>query len=299
MTTLQSSQGTIQIYYPTDWTDYELIDSGQGAKLERFGPAHAGYIISRPDPRAIWPKANPDLWRNADAIHERTDALMAKWKTIHPPPKPWHVCYHGVTFSLRPTEFKHVGVFPEQAVNWDWTQQQISGRTPSVLNLFGYTGGATLFAAKAGAKVTHVDSARSAIVWAKENAQLSGLSDKPIRWIEDDAYKFVIREGRRGSTYDGIIMDPPRFGRGAKGEVWKIEKDLPKLLDAAMAILSKNPLFFLINAYTADLSPIALYNIVESKLRKLGGTLTFGELALEETQNRRLLPNGIFVRWNR
>jgi len=287
---------TIPILFPDDWKDYELIDSGEGYKLERF----SSYMITRPDPRAIWSKANPDFWKDADAIHKRNDATSSgQWKIIKPPPTPWGVHYRDVTFALRLTEFKHVGVFPEQAVNWYWIEQQISGRAITVLNLFGYTGGATLFAAKAGAMVTHVDSARSAISWAKENAQKSGLSDKPIRWIEDDAYKFVVREGRRGSTYDAIIMDPPRFGRGAKGEVWKIEKDLPKLLDAALFILSKSPQFFLVNAYTADLSTIALYNIVATKLRKLGGSLTYGELALEERESKRLLPNGIFVRWNR
>lgn len=289
----------IPILYPNDWTDYELLDSGDGAKLERFGPPAGGYLISRPDPRAIWSKSHPDAWKQAQAIHERTSTTSSEWKTISAPPNPWTIMYHDVVFTLRPTEFKHVGVFPEQAVNWNWIEQQISGRTISVLNLFGYTGSATLFAAKAGAHVTHVDSSQGAIAWAKENAKTSGLLDKPIRWIEDDAYKFILREGRRGSTYDGIIMDPPRFGRGTKGEVWKIEKDLPKLLEATFSILSKNPVFFLINAYTADLSSIALYNLMESTLQALGGTLSFGELALQETQSKRLLPNGIFVRWTK
>jgi len=208
------------------------------------------------------------------------------------------VRYDRLTFILRPTEFKHVGVFPEQAVNWLWLTKTIGGKPLNVLNLFAYTGGATMAAAAAGAKVTHVDAVKSTIDWAHENIRASNLVDKPVRWIEEDAYKFVLRESRRGSTYDGIIMDPPRFGRGTKGEVWKLEDDLPKLVNACISILSPNPTFFLLNAYTADLSSIAVANLLTSAMSRHKGTVSFGELALKESSSGRLLPNGIFARWS-
>lgn len=283
---------TISIEYPTDWTDYELIDSGDGEKLERFG----SYVLVRPDPRAIWTKSAPDKWALADATYRRTDPKTGQWETKTSPPSPWQVQYDNLTFILRPTEFKHVGVFPEQAVNWNWLTKIINGKPLNVLNLFAYTGGATMAAAAAGAKVTHVDSVKSAIDWAHENVNTSKLEGKPVRWIEEDAYKFVLRESRRGSTYDGIIMDPPRFGRGTKGEVWKLEDDLPKLIAAAISILSHNPTFFLLNTYTADLSSIAIGNLLTSAISKHKGTVSFGELALKDSSGR-LLPNGIFARW--
>jgi len=257
---------TLQIEHPTDWTDYELIDSGRGQKLERFGQ----YTIARAEPRAIWLPRTPN-WTS--------DALPASWK----------ISYNSLTFILRPTEFKHVGVFPEQAVNWNWLAKIINGKPLKILNLFAYTGGATLAAASAGAHVTHVDAVKSAIDWAHENVRASGLSDKSIRWIEEDVMKFITRETRRGSTYDGIIMDPPRFGRGTKGEVWKLEDDLPKLIKNCRDILSPNPAFILLNAYTADLSSIAIGNLL--------ATDNFGELALKESVSGRLLPSGIFARW--
>lgn len=286
----------IQIESPTDWTEYELVDSGDGYKLERFGP----YKIARPDPRALWKKsASGEIWDQAQANFIRTSATEGSWQVKQTPPNPWLIKYKNLTFSLRPTEFKHVGVFPEQATNWDWLENLVQGKPLKVLNLFAYTGGATLAAAAAGATVTHVDSVKSTIAWARENAKLSSLDAKPIRWIEDDAYKFVLREDRRGVKYDGIIMDPPRFGRGSKGEVWKLEQDLPKLLTACKTILSSQPTFFLINAYTADLSSLVINHLLADLMSKFGGTNSFGELTLKPTHGDKLLPNGIFARWSK
>jgi 23S rRNA (cytosine1962-C5)-methyltransferase len=267
------------VLYPTDWTDYELIDSGGVMKLERFGK----YTIARTDPRAIW-KPRTQNWIS--------DKLPESWKITYnnlPAGKA------GLTFVLKPTQFKHVGIFPEQATNWNWLQSQIHGDKIKVLNLFAYTGGATLAAAAAGAAVTHVDSVKSAIDWANENVAASNLKDKPIRWIEEDVMKFVIRESKRGNTYDGIILDPPRFGRGSKGEVWKIEEDLPRLLAEIKKILAPQPRFVLLNAYTADLSPLVLHHVLSDITN--GGNITFGELALQESVDKRLLPSGIFARW--
>lgn len=285
----------IPVFYPQDWKDYELIDSGGGAKLERF----ATYTVARPDPRAIWErKGNPSLWNEADATYERTDPKSGDWDIRRVTPENWRIRYDSLVFTLKPTSFKHVGVFPEQAPNWRWIRERIGQAKPRVLNLFAYTGGATLAAAAAGAQVTHVDSVKSAIVWTKENAAASGLTNRPIRWIEEDAYKFVLREGRRGAAYDALIMDPPRFGRGSKGEVWKIEEDLPKLLAACKTILSPTPLFVLLNAYTADLSSLVLRHLIADFAKSLGGMLEAGELAIKETSAGRLLPSGIFARWS-
>lgn len=275
---------TLRIEFPVDWSDYELIDSGDGEKLERFGT----YTLVRPDPRALWSKSDPTKWETADAKYIRTDNKSGQWETKHTPPSSWVVRYQQLVFTLRPTEFKHVGVFPEQSVNWNWLDKTIANRPLKILNLFAYTGGATMAAAIAGAHVTHVDAVKSAIDWAHENVRASGLENKPIRWIEEDAYKFVQREKKRGNTYEGIILDPPRFGRGTKGEVWKLEDDLLKLLNACKEILSTTPAFILLNAYTADLSSIALGNLLDTR--------TFGELALKESTGGRLLPSGIFAR---
>ncbi len=286
---------TITIEYPNDWTDYELLDTGEGEKMERFGT----YTMARPDPRALWHKnLPPEQWHAVSATYKRLDPKSGLWETKQPPPDPWIIRYRTLAFTLKPTEFKHVGVFPEQAINWNWLANIINGRPLKVLNLFAYTGGATMAAAGAGAQVTHVDAVRSAIDWANQNLRTSNLADKPVRWIEEDAYKFVTREERRGNRYDGIILDPPRFGRGAKGEVWKLSEDLPKLLSACTKILTQKPAFMLLNAYTADLSSIALSNMVGSAIAKQKGTISYGELALKETGSGRLLPNGIFVRWS-
>lgn len=285
----------ITVLYPADWVDYELLDSGEGEKLERFGT----YIIARPDPRALWSKSTPPtLWESAHARFVRSQDIEGAWIVRERTPDPWTVRYKNFTFLLRPTEFKHVGIFPEQAVNWNWLGERINSQNLRILNLFAYTGGATLACVSAGAHVTHVDSVRSTIAWAKSNIELSGLSARPMRFIEDDAYKFVLREGRRGATYDGIIMDPPRFGRGTKGEVWKVERDLPVLLKACRAILVPKPSFLLINAYTADLSSLVLHQLLADGTGKFGGTISSGELALKASHGGRLLPNGIFARWS-
>lgn len=285
-------ENTIPVLAPNDWTDYELIDSGNGRKLERFGT----YVIARPDPRAIWSALAPNsIWENADASYIRKSNDDGYWNIKTSPPTDWNITYDNLHFTLKPTSFKHVGVFPEQAVNWKWIQSRISGEKLRVLNLFAYTGGATMAALSEGAIVTHVDSAKSAIDWAKANALASGLGKNPVRWIEDDALKFVQREIRRSNTYDAIILDPPRFGRGPKGETWKIEADLPELLNGCKALLSKDPCFILVNAYTADLSSIVLGNMLTGIV---GKGVTFGELALKETTGGRLLPNGIFARWS-
>lgn len=286
----------VRVEYPTDWTDYELLDSGQGEKMERFGL----FTIVRPDPRALWAKRGADdLWKKANAAYIRTSITEGHWQTRQAPPNPWRISYRHLTFGLKPTEFKHVGVFPEQATNWNWLGNVIKRKPLNILNLFAYTGAATLAAAAAGARVTHVDSVKSTIAWARENAALSKLTNKPIRWIEDDAYKFALRESRRAARYDGIIMDPPRFGRGAKGEVWKIEQDLPRLFETVKQILAPTPTFILINAYTADLSSLVIHHMLEDLTKDLEGVITFGELALKQTSDGRLLPNGIFARWSR
>lgn len=283
----------ISINTPTDWKEYELLDSGDGMKLERFGT----YIVVRPDPRAIW-QPTTTLWDTAHAKYIRKSATDGSWDITQTPPDPWVIHYENLAFTLRPTSFKHVGVFPEQATNWRWMKHQIDSSPLKVLNLFAYTGGATMAALSAGAQVTHVDSAKSAINWANENIIASGLKDKPVRWIEEDAYKFVLREAKRGNTYDGVIMDPPRFGRGSSGEVWKIEEDLPKLLTAVKSILSASPKFILLNAYTADLSSLVLRHVLADLTKDMPGTVSFGELALTESGGKRFLPAGIFSRWN-
>lgn len=286
---------SIPVFYPTDWKTYELLDSGYGEKLEQFD----GYTVIRPDPRILWKKSQPNaMWDNADATYRRLDLTNGNWYYRQPPPSPWTLPYKNLSFFLKPTNFKHVGIFPEQAVNWNWLTQIIAGRPLCVLNLFAYTGGATLAAAAAGAQVTHVDAAKSTIAWARKNAKLSKLDKRPIRWIEDDAYKFVLREAKRGNTYDGIILDPPKFGRGTKGEVWKIETDLPQLLAACRSVLSKTPQFFLVNAYTADLSALVLHQLLFDTIQGITGTHIFGELALKESGSNRVVPNGIFARWN-
>lgn len=289
-------ENSMTIYTPASWQDYELIDSGDGMKLERFG----SYVIARPDPRAIWKRLAPAaVWQRAHAQFVRTEKDEGHWDIKTPPPAGWTVRYGDIFFTLKPTSFKHVGIFPEQAVNWDWMTEIIRARpTTRVLNLFAYTGGASMAALAAGAEVTHVDAAKSTIEWAKANVSASKLSAKPVRWITDDAYKFALREGKRGNTYDGIILDPPRFGRGPKGEVWKIENDLPRLLAACAALLSRQPAFVLINAYTADLSPLVISHLLTDMTTSLGGSQEHGELAIADSTSGRLLPNGIFARWS-
>ena len=276
---------------------YTLLDSGEGMKLERFG----AYVLARPDPEALWPKhLEAKEWAKADATFERKGAT-GSWKKDKSFPKSWNMDYAGLTFELRPTSFKHVGIFPEQLSHWTWLEEKIknAGRPIKVLNLFAYTGGATLSAARAGAEVTHLDSSKVAIEWARKNAELSALKDAPIRWIEDDALKFLKREVKRGSKYDAVIMDPPAFGHGTGGALWKIERDFYELFTLAEQVLSDNPLALIVNGYTAGYSPLTLANNVQKIAEKFGGTVESGELAIQEEGSKRLLPAGVFARWSK
>jgi 23S rRNA (cytosine1962-C5)-methyltransferase len=277
--------------------DYELMDSGDGEKLERFG----AYILRRPDPQALWKKnLDEKLWKQADASFSR-ESDNAKWKIKEGTEKEWGISLTDLNFIIKPTAFKHTGLFPEQESNWVWIKEKIkqANRPIKVLNLFGYTGGATLAALSAGAEVTHVDGSKSVITWAKQNAAASNLADKKVRWIEDDARKFVQRELKRGNKYDAIIMDPPAFGHGANNEVWKIEEDFLSLLDLCFDILSDDPLFVLVNGYSAGYSAVAYENCLLSLSKKLGGEIEKGELTIEESKTGRLLPAGIFARWSK
>lgn len=286
--------------------DYELIDSGGEEKLERYG----SFLLARPDPQALWQKNLANEWAKADGVFVR-DAQKASWKMKDGIPVEWNIELSGLHFIISPTAFKHTGVFPEQSVNWKWIAESIASakdsspeRKISVLNLFGYTGGATLASAKAGAEVTHVDGSKSAIDWAKENAKVSGLQDAPIRWMLDDVRKFVAREIKRGKKYDGIILDPPAFGHGAKKEIWKIEDHLLELLGMCRQVLSDDPVFFLINGYSSGYSAIAYANNVDNLMKDFSGETETGELAIRESggangKGGRLLPCGIFARWKK
>jgi 23S rRNA (cytosine1962-C5)-methyltransferase len=288
--------------------DYELIDSGNGEKLERYGK----YILRRPDPQVLWNKnLSEKEWKDADAFFYR-ESDKKGWRKDKEMQNEWQISFGDFKFNIKPTAFKHTGVFPEQEMNWKFIRENIEYRIsnsapttnslqlkPKVLNLFGYTGGATLAGLSAGAEVTHIDGSKSAITWAKENAELSGLAEKPVRWIIDDARKFVMREIKRGIKYDGIVMDPPSFGRGGKGEIWKIEDDFLKLLEDCGKILSDNPLFFLINGYASGYSAVAYFNALKPIVEKFGGEIEIGELTIEETKSGRLLPCGIFARWSK
>ncbi len=279
--------------------DYELIDSGDGEKLERFGQ----YILRRPDPQALWTKnLDEQVWKKSDAVFSRdNDNGGGKWRSKEGMEKEWVIDFASLKMLIKPTAFKHTGLFPEQEPNWSWIQEVIkrANREVKVLNLFGYTGGATLAAAKAGAEVVHVDGSKSAINWGKTNAEASGLKDKKIRWIEDDARKFVQREIKRGNKYDAIIMDPPAFGHGANNEVWKIEEDFLGLLELCQQVLSDSAIFVLVNGYSAGYSAIAYENSLLPLQKKFGGNLEKGELTIEESKSERLLPAGIFARWSR
>lgn len=271
--------------------DYELIDSGEGEKLERFGK----YVTARPDPQALWPKRNPSAWKKADAYFGGEG--KGEWRIPHRIDERWEANIGGLSFWIRPSTFKHVGVFPEHEPSWRWMQEKILGAGKcKILNLFGYTGGATLACAKAGAEVVHIDGSKVAIKSARDNAELSGLATKPIRWILEDAVAFVEREKRRGNAYDGIIMDPPAFGHGPTGEIWKIEEDLIPLVKDCVSILSDNPLFFLMNGYASGYSALAYKQILESCLSR-EGCIEMGELTIRESGDfPRNLPAGIFAR---
>ena len=284
------------------WQDYELIDASDGEKLERWGDV----ILVRPDPQIVWSVAEGEkskLWRRADARYIRSSSGGGHWEYYGKRLPDWEIKYRDLSYGVKPMGFKHTGLFPEQAVNWDWFSELIknSGRSSvSVLNLFAYTGGATVAAAKAGASVCHVDAAKGMVAWAKENAARSGLESCPIRYIVDDVKKFVAREGRRGRRYDAVIMDPPSYGRGPSGEVWKIEDELFGLVEMCCDILSENPLFFLINSYTTGLACSALKNVMRLTVEKrFGGKTAADEVGLPITNGNMVLPCGYSARWTK
>lgn len=273
-----------------EWKDYEVIDTSKGEKLERWGD----YMLVRPDPQVIWntPKTNR-YWKRPNAHYHRSKKGGGEWEFFDLPQQ-WTISYKSLTFNLKPFSFKHTGLFPEQATNWDWFGNLIrnAGRPIKVLNLFAYTGGATLASAAAGASVTHVDASKGMVTWAKENAVSSGLGDAPIRWIVDDCQKFVEREIRRGNHYDAIIMDPPSYGRGPKGEIWKIEEAIYPLICLCEQLLTERPLFFLVNSYTTGLQPAVLTYMISTALKKYDGTVESQEIGLPVSSNGLVLPCG-------
>ena len=279
------------------WEDYELLDCGCGQRLERWDRQ----VLVRPDPQAIWetPRRHP-AWRKADGRYLRSSTGGGHWEK-EALPESWKIRYGALTFQVKPMNFKHTGLFPEQAVNWDFMAEKIrgAGRPIRVLNLFAYTGGATLACAKAGASVCHVDAAKGMVAWARENARLSGLAEAPVRWIVDDCAKFVEREIRRGKTYDAIVMDPPSYGRGPGGEVWKLEEDLYPFVELCAGALSDEPLFVLINSYTTGLAPSVLGYLLELLVKKRhGGECTWDELGLPVRETGLALPCGATGRWS-
>lgn len=280
------------------WTDYEVLDTSGGEKLERWG----NYTLVRPDPQVIWntKKEHPG-WKKRNGHYHRSNKGGGEWEFFDLPDE-WSIRYGSLRFHLKPFKFKHTGLFPEQAVNWDWFSKKIknAGRPLKILNLFAYTGGATLAAAAAGAAVTHVDASKGMVGWAKENAVSSGLSDAPIRWLVDDCVKFVEREIRRGNKYDGIILDPPSYGRGPKGEIWKIEDSIYPFIELTAQILDKNAVFYLINSYTTGLQPAVLSYMINSVIvKQFGGCVEAQEIGLPVTQSGLVLPCGASGRWSR
>jgi len=283
------------MFVASDWKDYEVLDTGDGEKLERWNDI----VLRRPDPQAIWPKQKPELWTKADAYYHRSTKGGGEWEFFKKLPERWTIHYKDLKFYVRPTGFKHTGLFPEQAVNWDWMSGLIkkADRSIRVLNLFGYTGGATLACAAAGAKVTHVDAAKGMVQWARENRECAGLDETSFRWIVDDALKFVQREARRGNVYEGILMDPPSYGRGPGGEVWKLENELFGLVEACEKVLAKDALFMLINSYTTGLQPAVLNNMLTMTVAKTReGKVTADEIVLPVTAGG-VLPCGASGRW--
>ena len=284
------------MWIANQWKDYEVIDTSTGEKLERWGD----YILVRPDPQVIWntPKNNAG-WRKKNGHYHRSVKGGGEWEFWNLPEE-WSIHYKELTFHLKPFSFKHTGLFPEQAVNWDWFSELIrnAGRPIKVLNLLAYTGGATLSAAKAGANVTHVDASKGMVAWAKENAAASGLKGAPIRWLVDDCVKFVEREIRRGNQYDAIIMDPPSYGRGPKGEIWKIEESIYPFIELTTQILTDKPLFYLVNSYTTGLQPAVLTYMIQTALvPRFGGVVESSEIGLPVSSNGLVLPCGASGRW--
>ncbi len=281
------------------WNDYELLDACAGERLERWGDI----ILIRPDPQIIWntEKQSP-LWRSAHARYHRSQTGGGHWEMYRRVPESWQISYGELKFQLKPMGFKHTGIFPEQAVNWDWMSKKIrtAGRPVKILNLFAYTGGATCACAAAGAEVCHVDASKGMVAWAKQNGALSGLGEKPIRWLVDDCAKFVQREARRGNRYDGILMDPPSYGRGPGGEVWKLEEQLFGLVQLCLPILSSDPLFFLLNSYTTGLSPAVMHYLLGTLLKpRFGGSLSAEEIGLPVASTGMALPCGSTAIWQK
>ncbi len=286
------------MWIANEWKEYEVLETSAGEKLERWGD----YLLVRPDPQVLWntPKTRKG-WKQKNGHYHRSAKGGGEWEFFNLPNE-WSINYKELTFRLKPFSFKHTGIFPEQAVNWDWCSRKIkeAGRPLKVLNLFAYTGGATLSAAKAGASVTHVDASKGMVGWAKENAAASGLENAPIRWLVDDCIKFVEREIRRGSTYDGIIMDPPSYGRGPKGEIWKIEDSIFPFIELTAKILSKDAVFFLINSYTTGLQPAVLsYMMNRVLVPHFDGRVESAEIGLPVTGDGLILPCGASGRWER
>ena len=280
----------------SNWKDYEILDMANGEKLERWNNI---YLI-RPDPQIIWnDRQFPEKWKIANARYNRSNTGGGAWEYSKRLPESWQVKYKNLTFNIKPMGFKHTGLFPEQAVNWDWMINKIkqSKRDIKVLNLFAYTGGATVACLSAGASVCHVDSSKGMTTWAKENVESSGLREKPVRFIIDDVVKFVQREIRRDNKYDAIIMDPPSYGRGKNGEVWQFENNIADLVELCTQVLSDDPLFFLINSYTTGISSKVLANLLELNMKRYNGKITSGEIGLPMKNSKLVLPCGIYGRW--
>ena len=289
-----------------EWKDYEILDMANGQKLERWGQV----ILERPDPQIIWKdKTFPNKWKKVNAKYNRSKTGGGSWEYNKEIPKSWQIKYKNLTFNIKPMGFKHTGLFPEQAVNWDWMINKIQkekNKNPKkeikVLNLFAYTGGATVACSYAGASVCHVDSSKGMVTWAKENIVSSGLENRPVRFIVDDVVKFVNREIRRENKYDAIIMDPPSYGRGANGEVWQFENNIYDLIELCMKVLNDKPLFFLINSYTTGISSIVLENILKMNMKKINinfGTYSCGEIGIPMTGSSLVLPCGIYGKWEK
>ena len=289
--------GEIIMNISYDWKDYKILDMADGQKLEKWGDV----ILSRPDPQIIWKsKSYPEKWKNINATYHRSKTGGGSWEFTKKMPQQWQIKYKELTFNIKPMGFKHTGIFPEQAVNWDWMIEKIRNakRDIKVLNLFAYTGGATVACSYAGASVCHVDSSKGMVAWAKDNIKSSGLEERPVRYIVDDVVKFVNREIRRGNKYDAIIMDPPSYGRGANGEVWQFENNIYDLVELCTKVLSDNPLFFLINSYTTGISSKVLEDILNLTINKeYNGKVTSGEIGLPMEDSKLVLPCGIYGRW--
>lgn len=288
-----------ELMFVTDsWQDYELLDTGNGMKLERW----KDIVLLRPDPQVIWDYSRPLNKKNIHAVYTRSSSGGGAWDFYKKVPDKWQISWKDLTFNVRPMGFKHTGLFPEQAVNWDWMRNLISSakREINVLNLFGYTGGATVACASAGAKVCHVDAAKNMVAIGKENLASSGLADRPVRWIVDDCLKFVQREIRRGNKYDGIILDPPSYGRGPGGELWHLEEMLYPFMQDLVKIMSDEPLFLLLNSYTTGLQPLVLRNVIEkTAAQKFGGKVYAEEVGLRQSGSNVILPCGASGRWER